>query len=228
MRVAVLGGSHGAYATAADLSLAGHQVRLWRRREADLGPLRTAGGIALVAEGRKELARLDRLTADLTEALAEAAVVIVPLPATAHGDLAGRLAGQLSPRQIVLLTPGTFGTYLMAREIERAGSPKPFAFAETGMLPYLTLRARDAHPRTPLCHRGRGPGTAPVRIGRPAGQLNTPTLSGLLSVFGALLGRDLRGTGRALDRLGLGELTLREIGSLLQEGWLSSVWRGLR
>ena len=31
MKIAVLGGGHGAYAAAADLSLAGHEVRLWRR-----------------------------------------------------------------------------------------------------------------------------------------------------------------------------------------------------
>ena len=34
MNVAVLGGSNGGLATAADLSLAGHHVRLWRRSEA--------------------------------------------------------------------------------------------------------------------------------------------------------------------------------------------------
>ena len=37
-------------------------------------------------------ARLDRATADLAEALAGAEVVIVPLPATSHDDLAKRLA----------------------------------------------------------------------------------------------------------------------------------------
>ena len=31
MKIAVLGGGHGAYAAAADLSQQGHEVRLWRR-----------------------------------------------------------------------------------------------------------------------------------------------------------------------------------------------------
>jgi hypothetical protein len=53
-------------------------------------------------------------------------------------------------------------------------------------------------------------------------------MSGLLSVFEALLGRDLRRHGRGLDRLGLGELTLREIRSILQEGWFSPMWRRVR
>jgi opine dehydrogenase len=354
MRVAVLGGSHGAYAMAADLSLAGHQVRLWRRRDADLAPIRAAGGINLVAEGRQGLGRPDRLTADLPEALAEAEVVIVPLPATAHGDVAGRLVKELTPQQIVLLTPGTFGSYVMAREVERAGGRYPFAFAETGTLPYLARKtgpaevtapvratnlptgvfpaARSAdvltrlgelfpsvrpcrdvldaaltnagtiiHPPLVLLNTGaidggrfdiHASGMTPMvrrlievvdrerleirqRLGYPAphyegatyydearaaegrhsetltfehryvsedvalglplfesvgrlANVETAAMSGLLSVFEALLGRDLRRHGRGLDRLGLGELTLREIRSILQEGWFSPMWRRVR
>ena len=36
MKIAVLGGGHGCYAAAADLSEAGHEVRLWRRDAAAL------------------------------------------------------------------------------------------------------------------------------------------------------------------------------------------------
>ena len=43
MNVAVLGGGNGAYAAAADLSLAGHRVRLWRRNGAELQAVRDAG-----------------------------------------------------------------------------------------------------------------------------------------------------------------------------------------
>ena len=38
MKIAILGGGHGAYAAAADLSEAGHKVRLWRRDAAALQP----------------------------------------------------------------------------------------------------------------------------------------------------------------------------------------------
>ena len=60
--------------------------------------------------------------------------------------------------------------------------------------------------------------------GRLAG-LDTPAISGVLSVFSALLGRDLRASGRGLDRLGLGDFARREIGELLDEGWHSPLWR---
>ena len=51
-----------------------------------------------------------------------------------------------------------------------------------------------------------------LRVGRPHGERRRrPPVSGLLGVFGALLGRTLAGRGRALDHLGLGDLTLREV-----------------
>lgn len=369
MRVAVLGGSNGGYTTAADLALAGHQVRLWRRREEDLADVRAAGGITLAAEGRHGKATLERASSDLGEALDGAEVVIAPLPATSHEDLARRLAAHLTERQIVLLTPGTLGSYVIAREIGRAGGRLPLAIAETGTLPYLTRRtgptrvaapvraanlpagvfpaARTAevmpvlatlfpvarpcqdaldvaltnagtviHPPLVLLNAGaidqgqfdihaagttasvrrlidavdgerlttrKGLGypgphyeqatyydearaaeglygagakarlvasglwsetltfehryvTEDVALGltlfesaaRVAGA-DSPAIGGLLAVFGALLGRDLRATGRGLDRLGLGDFTQREVRQFLVDGWTSPMWnRALR
>jgi opine dehydrogenase len=363
--VAVLGGSHGAYAIAAHLALAGHRVRLWRRREADLAPIRRAGGIALVADGRRQAAALDGVTVELDEAVAGAEVVIVPLPAPAQAEIAGRLGAALDEQQIVLLTPGLLGSYVMARDMARAGRRLPFAFAETGTLPCLARRTGPAEvavrahagnlpagvfpaARTgetldrvralfPAVRPGRdaldvaltnpGPaihsplvllnagaieagrfdaqaaGMAPgarrlihaldgervaIRVGleyspphyelprhdgpaaagewfygagvqatlvdgvssedpvtfehryvvedmalglslfESAGRLagvETPVASGVLAVFQALLGRDLRAAGRGLDRLGLGDLVRREIRELLREGWASPLWR---
>jgi opine dehydrogenase len=54
--------------------------------------------------------------------------------------------------------------------------------------------------------------------------VDSPAVSGLLLLFGVLLGRTLSGHGRALEALGLGELLRREIVSLLYEGWTSPLW----
>jgi hypothetical protein len=54
--------------------------------------------------------------------------------------------------------------------------------------------------------------------------VDSPALSGLLQLFGVLLSRELSGQGRALESLGLGDLALREIKTLLQEGWASNLW----
>ncbi len=364
MNVAVLGGGNGAFAAAADLSLAGHAVRLWRRADGDLVPVRHAGGITLHAEDRQGLARLESATTDLDEALAGADVVLLALPATTHETLARDLGPRLTDQQIVLITPGTFGAYVMARDIARAGGRLPRAFAETGTLPYLarktgpaevaapvraanlpigvfpasrtadvvkklralysTLRpcadALDAaltnagtviHPPLVLLNAGAidagrfdihatgttasartvidavdaerlgarrgwrypaphyelrtyydesraaeglyGAGakaklvasglwsetltfehryvTEDVALGlalfesaaRTVG-VATPASTGLLHVFGALLGRELIGRGRALEHHGLGDFSIREIRQLLHDGWESNLW----
>lgn len=364
MKLAVLGGSNGGFATAADLALAGHQVRLWTRTAATLGPLHDDPTITLEAEGRQGSARLERATTDIADAVDGADVLIVPLPATTHDDVARRLAPHLRDRQIVLLTPGTLGSYVMAREIARAGGVLPLGLAETGTLPYLTRRtgpnvvrapvraanlpvgvfpasrsdlviARVAelfpavrpcadaldvalanagpviHPPLVLLNTGaidggrfdiHAAGTTPSvkrlvdavdaeRVatrrgwGYPAPHyelatyyderraaeglygagaraklvqsglwsetlsfehryvtedvvlglslfesaaratsVETPAVTGLLLLFAALLGRGLSGRGRALEHLGLGDLSRREIRAFLQEGWASPIW----
>jgi opine dehydrogenase len=148
VKIAVLGGGHGAFATAADLALAGHRVRLWRRRAEDVGAL--AQGITLTAEQRQGPARLDAVTADLAEAVRDADVVIAPLPASTHEDLGRRLAGVLTEDQIVLLGAATLGSFVIAREIARAGKPLPRALAETGTLPYLARKTGPAAVAAPV------------------------------------------------------------------------------
>ncbi|MEK7700537.1 MAG: NAD/NADP octopine/nopaline dehydrogenase family protein [candidate division NC10 bacterium] len=365
MKIGIIGGSNGGFATAADLALAGHRVTLWTRTAATLGPLHDDPTIVLEAEGRQGDARLERATTDIAEAVRGAEVLIVPLPATTHEDVAKRLAPHVADRQIVLLTPGTLGSYVMAREIARAGGILPHAIAETGTLPYLARRtgpnvvkapvraanlpaavfpasrsdavlARVAelfpavrpcadaldvaltnagpviHPPLVLLNAGaidggrfdiHAAGTTPsvkrlidavdaervaTRRGWGYGEphyelatyydetraaeglygegakaklvesglwseiltfghryvtedvvlglslfesaaratpVATPALSGLLLVFGALLGRELSGRGRALEHLGLGDFSRREIRALLHEGWTSSLWK---
>jgi opine dehydrogenase len=363
VNVTVLGGGNGAYATAADLALAGHRVRLWRRSSQELAPVRSTGTITLAAEGSQGVARLDRATADLAEALDGAEVVVVPLPATTHEDLAKHLAGRLSGREVVLLTPGTLGTFVLARGLARAGATLPLAFAETGTLPYLARKTGPASVSAPVRAANLPVGVFPAARAKPAlerigvlfpaarpcvdaldaaltnagavihpplvlvnaasidaGRFDihaagttasaralidavdaerlatrrwlgypaphyeqatlyderraaeglygagaraklvasglwselltyehryvsedvalgltlfesagrtagvpTPAISGLLGVFGALLGRNLAG-GRALDHLGLGDLTRREVLALLHDGWESHAW----
>ncbi len=361
MNIAVLGGSNGGLAAAADLALGGHAVRLWRRAESDAAAVRD--GITLHAEGREGRARLERVTVELRQAIDGAELIVSALPATTHDDLATRLAPILSDTQIVLLTPGTFGSFAIARDIARFGGRLPFAFAETGTLPYLARKTAPAEVKAPVraanlptgvfpaeradavlaklaplypvrrcvdaldaALTNAGPTIHPALVllnlgaidagrfdvhaqgttasvrrlidavdaermaarrgwGYPAphyematyydaaraaeglygagaqakllasglwnetltmdhryvtedaalglslfesaartASVLSPASSGLLQIFGVLLGRELSGTGRALEALGVGDLSLREIKTLLQEGWTSHVW----
>src|SRR5262249_47266957 len=105
-----------------------------------------------------------------------AEIVIAAIPATGHGELAKSLAPHVSDRQILLLTPGTLGSYAIARALARAGARLPFALAETGTLPYLTRK------------------TGPVAVSAPVRAANPPP--GLLP--GPAPRADRRGLGRSV------------------------------
>jgi len=140
MKIAILGGGHGAYAAAADLSEAGHEVRLWRRDAAALASVAQAGSITLKdADGSRDV-KIALATADIGAALRNTELVVIPTPAIAQDDIALAMAPHLVDGQVVFLPPGTFGSYVMARRVADAGSRADVAWAETGTLPYLARK----------------------------------------------------------------------------------------
>jgi opine dehydrogenase len=140
MKIAILGGGHGCYAAAADLSEAGHEVRLWRRDAAALGAVIAAGSIRLKdAEGERDVL-VAKATADIGDAMRGAQLVLIPSPAIAQADIARAMAPHLVDGQVVFLPPGTFGSYVMAQIVREAGSRADVAWAETGTLPYLARK----------------------------------------------------------------------------------------
>jgi opine dehydrogenase len=140
LEIAVIGGGNGAYAAAADLTERGHRIRLWRRDAAGLAALREAGALTLRdAAGARDI-RLALVSDDLGAALEGAALVIVPLPAFAQHSIAAALAPHLADGQIVLLSPGSFGSLVIDRGRRGHGNRADIAFAETGTLPYLARK----------------------------------------------------------------------------------------
>jgi opine dehydrogenase len=141
MRIAVLGGGNGSLAAAGDLALAGHEVRLWRRDRAAIEAHEAAGGLITVKDfrGRHE-ARPALITSEIAQAVRGAELILCPTPATAHADIARRLAPHLRDGQVVFLPPGTFGSVLLAKTVWDGGNHADAAFAETGTLPWLTRK----------------------------------------------------------------------------------------
>ena len=140
MRITVIGGGHGSYAAAADFALAGHEVTLWRRNGAALAPLLDDLRIHVTDAAGEHAAILAAVSDDLAHAVAGAALIVAPIPAFGHEELAATLAPHLHDGQVVLLPPGAFGTYLLAR----AAKGKPgVAYAETGTLPYLARKTSE-------------------------------------------------------------------------------------
>lgn len=140
MDLAVLGGGNGAYAAAADLAEKGHRVRLWRRDESQFQPVLAEQALHLKDHGGVRRVSLDLAGTDLAAVVTGARLVIIPLPATAQPSLAAALAPHLQDGQVVLLPPGTFGCYVMARGLKEAGCRAEVTFAETGTLPYLARK----------------------------------------------------------------------------------------
>jgi opine dehydrogenase len=150
MKVCVLGGGHGCHAAAVDLFEKGHDVAWWRRDREATQRLRAHGALEVQDwQGTRRVAVGNgdgsiRLADELADALAGAALVVIPLPATTHAALAALLAPLLRDGQVIYLPPGTFGSIVFADALAAAGNRSRVAFAETGTLPYL-VRVHDAH-----------------------------------------------------------------------------------
>jgi opine dehydrogenase len=141
MDIAVLSGGNGAHAAAADLTELGHRVRFWRRDHSAVDALVSAGNRLTLKDhrGQREMA-VAVVTHDMGEALRGAELIVCPAPAFAQADIARAMAPHAVDGQVVLLMPGTFGSYLMAKTLREAGSATRVAFAETGTLPYLARK----------------------------------------------------------------------------------------
>jgi opine dehydrogenase len=141
MRIAVLGGGNGSFAAAGDLTMAGHEVRLWRRDRDAVAAQRAAGGRVVLKDfqGRREIT-LALVTDDIAAAARGVELILCPAPATAQADIAKLLAPHLADGQVVFLPPGTFGSVLLARTAWDSGNHAGVALAETGTLPWLTRK----------------------------------------------------------------------------------------
>ena len=141
MDIAVLSGGNGAHAAAADLTELGHDVRFWRRDRAGIEALKAAGNRLTLKDhrGARDV-EIAAVTADIGEAIHGAGLILCPAPAFAQRDIARAMAPYVADGQVVLLTPGTFGSYAMAKTLRNEGSMARVAFAETGTLPYLARK----------------------------------------------------------------------------------------
>lgn len=140
MKVAVLGGGHGCYAAAAEMTERGHEVFFWRRDAAALAPLLQRPVITVTDfRGTRDVV-IKNICSELRDAVEHAELIVTPLPATAQIDLAQSLCPLLRDGQVVFLPPGTFGSIIFARAMRDCGNRAKVAFAETGTLPNLVRK----------------------------------------------------------------------------------------
>ncbi len=141
---AVLGAGNGGLAMAAHLALKGIRVHLWNRSPERLMPIQRSGYIHLVASpDRPDLpqghAQIPVVTNDIAEAIDEAKVLMVVVPATGHAEVAQRLAPHLRDGQIIVLNPGrTGGALEVLHVLQQHGVRKDVIVAEAQTLLYAS------------------------------------------------------------------------------------------
>ncbi|MHB8870510.1 MAG: NAD/NADP octopine/nopaline dehydrogenase family protein [Thermoleophilia bacterium] len=137
-RIAVLGGGNGALTLAADLALGGHKVNLYELPEFwdALAPVSETGHIGLKGVGRSGTARLELVTSDIQEALADARVVLVSVPAFGAQRMAEACAPAVRDDHLVVCLPGTFGSVGFAQVFRRLGIDAHPILGDVATLPY--------------------------------------------------------------------------------------------
>ncbi len=104
----VIGAGHGGKSMAAHLALMGFPVTLYNRTAATVAPIEMRGGVELESYegGPRGFGQLVLVTSQIGEALAEADVIMVVVPSSAHADIAQKVAPHLKDGQIIVLHPG--------------------------------------------------------------------------------------------------------------------------
>lgn len=140
IKVAVVGGGNGAYTTAGDFALAGHEVRMWPGAPERHAALYAGGTITLKGLGRTGDAALALVSDDPAAVVGGADVVVCTDPAPSQPARAALVAPFLEDGQLVWLSPGSLGPLVFERVLRAQGRRPAVCYAEPGTLPYLTRR----------------------------------------------------------------------------------------
>jgi len=146
----VIGAGNGGKAMAAHLGLMGFRVTLYNRTAARVEAVKKLGGIKLESYegGPHGFGKLERVTANMAEALAEADIIMVVVPSSAHRDIANSVAPHLRDGQIVVLHPGRTGGAIEFRKVVRdAGCSANVTIAEAETFIYASRSEGPAEAR---------------------------------------------------------------------------------
>ncbi len=104
----VIGAGHGGKAMAAHLALMGFPTTLYNRTPDRVAAIKELMGIDLESceGGPRGFGKLKCVTSSIQEALAQAEMIMVVVPSSAHAEVAKACAAYLQDGQIVVLHPG--------------------------------------------------------------------------------------------------------------------------
>ena len=146
----VIGAGHGGKAMAAHLALMGFPVALYNRTLENVAAIQARRGVELESYegGPRGFGHLTLVTSDMGEALEQAEVIMVVVPATAHADITQAAAPHLRDGHIVVLNPGrTGGALEFVKTLHDAGCPADVTVAEAETLIYASRSDGPAEAR---------------------------------------------------------------------------------
>jgi len=134
--IAIIGAGNGGQAMAGHLSYMGHSVRVFDRNAQKVKELNSLKRICLT--GALELSgHIEFASTDLSAVVSGAELVMVTTTATAHREIAARLASVLKDNQIIVLNPGrTCGALEFRNTLSESGLSKRVYVAEAQTLVY--------------------------------------------------------------------------------------------
>lgn len=145
--VAVIGGSNGGYAAAADLADRGWNVQWYVRTPEHHRTVVENERVTLRVSthhrgrrtpGERRTVAVDRVTTDPDRAIEGADAVLVPLPTTAQAGIRDAFAPRVRDGQVIVFSPGNCGAAPFGRALDaRANTPEGAVVAETPTLPYV-------------------------------------------------------------------------------------------
>lgn len=156
-KICVIGAGNGGSAIAGDMTLAGHEVRLFEFPEyaGNIQPIVDAGGIDVTGIARTGFATVALATTNLEEAVRGADVIMATTQALGHERVGRELAPFLTNGQAVILWPGSGGTLTVRKVWDDLGFDRKVILAEGVTFPYCCRRLRG--PGTVNIHRIDGP-----------------------------------------------------------------------
>lgn len=159
--IAVIGAGNGGTAIAGDLTLAGHECRLFEFEEwaGNVTVVTAQGGIQVTGVAHTGFAKVALATTDLSAAMDGAELVMVATQALTHTRVAHAIAPLVRDGQVVILWPGSGGTLEVRRIFDEVGVTADVLLGEAATFPYC-------------CRRLEGPGTVNIhRIDGPRNQV---------------------------------------------------------
>ncbi len=144
--VAVLGGGACAQSFAAELALTGYKVSLYDLPELapeTLGEILETHEIELTGKQlnfrwfrREGVARVDVVTAEISEALRGAGLVIVAIPAKGHKPFFEKMIPHLEDGQMISIFPDNFGSLMLRNMMREKGCDADVIIGGWSSMPY--------------------------------------------------------------------------------------------